>query len=163
MNQCCPEVTKSMTLALTPFEGALWDEFHSSSNIELYERPLTVFWDSKGKVTLSVSFGIDVSVKVPDNLSHFSRHDLAYFKARSSIFLYMSHVSVKLNVLLRFFENINSFLSTASFCIKPMLKVMLIRKRYCAARTERHLHMNEREILIFWDIALNILWFFGIR
>ncbi len=32
------------------------------------------------------------ALKVPDNLSHFSRHDLAYFKARSSIFLYMSHV-----------------------------------------------------------------------
>ncbi len=28
-------------------------------------------------------------VKVPDNLSHFSRHDLAYFEARSSILLYM--------------------------------------------------------------------------
>ncbi len=26
-----------------------------------------------------------LSVKVPDNLSHFSRHDLAYFEARSSI------------------------------------------------------------------------------
>ncbi len=26
--------------------------------------------------------------KVPDNLSHFSRHDLAYFEARSSILLY---------------------------------------------------------------------------
>ncbi len=32
-------------------------------------------------------------VKVPDNLSQFPRHDLAYFEARSSIFLYMSHVS----------------------------------------------------------------------
>ncbi len=35
-------------------------------------------------------------IKVPDNLSHFSRHDLAYFETRSSIFLYMSHVSMKL-------------------------------------------------------------------
>ena len=33
--------------------------------------------------------------KVPDNLSHLSRHDLAYFEARSSIFIYMSHVSMK--------------------------------------------------------------------
>ncbi len=46
-------------------------------------------------------------LKVPDNLSHFSRHDLAYFEARSSIFLYMSHVSMKLSVLLR--EDIQSF------------------------------------------------------
>ena len=29
--------------------------------------------------------------KVPDNLSHFSRHDLAHFEARSSKLLYMSH------------------------------------------------------------------------
>ncbi len=34
-------------------------------------------------------------LKVPVNLSHFSRHDLAYFKARYSIFWYMSHVSIQ--------------------------------------------------------------------
>ncbi len=37
--------------------------------------------------------------KVPDNLSHFSRHDLAYFEARSSILLYMSHDSMKFGFL----------------------------------------------------------------
>ena len=52
-------------------------------------------------------------LKVPDNLSHFSRHDLAYFEARSSIFLYMSHVSMKLRVLQRFCKNSDSFLSIA--------------------------------------------------
>ncbi len=44
---------------------------------------------------------------------NFSRHDLAYFEASTSIFLYMSHVSMKLSVLLRFFKNIDSFLSNA--------------------------------------------------
>ena len=38
-------------------------------------------------------------LKVPDNLSHFSRHDLAYFEARSSIFLYMSHVKGAAKIL----------------------------------------------------------------
>ena len=36
-----------------------------------------------------------LGIKVPDNLSHFSRHDLAYFKARTSILLHMSHVSIQ--------------------------------------------------------------------
>ncbi len=31
-----------------------------------------------------------IHLKVPDNLSHFSRHDLAYFEARPSIFLLQS-------------------------------------------------------------------------
>ena len=54
-----------------------------------------------------------VILKVPDNLSHFSRHGLAYFEARSSIFVYMSHVSMKLRVLQRFCKNSDSFLSIA--------------------------------------------------
>ncbi len=48
-----------------------------------------------------MSIGVIPDLKVPDNLGHFSRHDddLAYFEARFSIFIYMSHVSMKLKVL----------------------------------------------------------------
>ena len=70
---------------------------------------------SQGK-HLDVCFYIELfhcTLKVPVNLSHVSRHDLAYFKARYSICWYMSHVSIKLRVLQRFFENSDSFLSTA--------------------------------------------------
>ena len=56
---------------------------------------------------------VQYHIKVPDNLSPFSRHDLAYFEARSSILLNMSHVSMKLRVLQRFCKNSDSFLSIA--------------------------------------------------
>ena len=51
-------------------------------------------------------------LKAAVKLSHFSRHDLVNFKAKYSIFLDMSHVSMKLRVLQRFVENSDSFLST---------------------------------------------------
>ncbi len=43
--------------------------------------------------------GINKVDKVPDNLSYFSRHDLAYFVARSSIFIWCdSPVGIQIKI-----------------------------------------------------------------
>ncbi len=49
-----------------------------------------MFWYIFPVACLQLTFRTLDNVKVPDNLSHFSRHDLAYFEARSSILFIQS-------------------------------------------------------------------------
>ncbi len=55
-----------------------------------FDAQLLSAWTSRGgqkaDTALDVESNHQLQLKVPDNLSHFSRHDLVYFEARSSIF-----------------------------------------------------------------------------